>query len=101
MDLMCTLCFWGNNMQHIPVCVKVIYWWGPKVSGIAKAMSPGIMYGAVVSSAFAAGVSLVSLLQAGEWARVFTLARHYFSAYPTTMDQHHDSIQEAVLGLSE
>ena len=29
------------------------------------------------------------------------VARHYFSTYITTMDQHQDSMQHAVLGLSE
>ena len=48
-----------------------------------------------------AGVSLVPILQAGDWARVSTLAMHYFSPYITTMDQHQDSVQHAMLGLSE
>ena len=48
-----------------------------------------------------AGVSLVSILQAGDWTRVSTLARHYFSTYITTMEWHQDSVQHAVLGLSE
>ena len=53
------------------------------------------------AAALAAGVSLVSILQAGDWARVSTPARHYFSPYITTVDQQQDSIQHAVLGLSE
>ena len=61
-------------------------------------MSPGTLWGA---AAFAAGVSLVSILQAGDWVRVSTLARHYFSPYITTVDQLQDSVQHAMLGLSE
>ena len=57
--------------------------------------------GATASAALVAGVSLVTILQAGDWARVSTLARHYFSTYITTTDQHQDSVQCAVLGLSE
>ena len=53
------------------------------------------------AAALAAGVSLVSILQAGDWARVSALARHYFSPYITTADQHQDSVQHAVLGLSK
>ena len=41
-------------------------------------MSPGFLHGAPASAALVAGVSLVSILQAGDWARVSTLASHYF-----------------------
>ena len=65
-------------------------------------MSPGSLSGgAAASAALVDGVSLVSILQAGDWARVSTLATHYFSPYITTMDWHQDSIQHAMLGLSE
>ena len=59
------------------------------------------LWGVAASAAFVAGVSLVTILQAGDWARVSTPARHYFSTYITTMDQHQDSVQCAVLVLSE
>ena len=59
-------------------------------------MSPSTLWGAAVSTAFVAGVSLVSILQAGDWARVSTLARCYIFTYITPMDQHQDSIQYAV-----
>ena len=49
-------------------------------------MSKGAMPGAAVSAALVAGVSLVSILQAGDWARVPTVTRHYFSTYTTAMD---------------
>ena len=57
--------------------------------------------GVAASAALSAGVSLVAILQAGDWTRVSTPARHYFSTYITTMDQHQDSMQHVVLGLNE
>ena len=75
-----TSLFLGNNRQHRPVCAKTISSWVRKVLCVAKAhMSLGSLWGAAASAALAAGVSLVSILQAGDWARVSTLARHYFS----------------------
>ena len=62
-------------------------------------MSLGTIQGAAVSVAFAAGVFLGSIMQAGEWATVSTSARHYFATYITTTDCHQDSIQHAVLAL--
>ena len=56
-------------------------------------MCTSTLHGAAVFAALAAGVSHVSILQAGDLARVSTPARHYFSADITTMDQHQDSIQ--------
>ena len=55
----------------------------------------------MVSAAFVAGVSLKSILEAGDWASVSTLARHYFLTNISTTDQHQESIQHAFLGLSE
>ena len=57
--------------------------------------------GGVASLALAFGVSLVSILQAGDWSRVSTPARHYFSTYITATDQYQDSVHCTVLGLSE
>ena len=92
----------GNSRQHRSVCAKTISSWVRKVPCVAKAhMSPGSLGGAAASAALVAGVSLVSMLQAGNWARVSTPARHYFSPYITTVDQHQDSVQNAMLGLSE
>ena len=94
-----TSLFLGNNRQHRPVCVKTIFSWVRKVLCVAKAhMSPCSLWGG--AAALAAGVSLASILQAGDWARVSTLARH-FPPYITTTDQHQNSVQWAVLGLSE
>ena len=73
-----------------------------KVLCVAKAhMSPGSLQVASAFAALAAGVSLVSILQAGDWARVSSLAIHYFSPYITTVDLHQDFVQYAMLGLSE
>ena len=97
-----TSLFLGNNRQHWPVCAKTISSWVRKVLCVAKAhMSLGSLWGAAASAALAAGVSLVTILQAGDWTRVSTLARHYSSTYITTMDWHQDSVQHVMLGLSE
>ena len=64
-------------------------------------MSLGSLQGVAASAALTAGVSLVTVLQAGDWSRVSTPARHYFSTYITTTDWHQNSVQCAVLGLSE
>ena len=97
-----TSLFLGNNRQHMPVCAKTISSWVRKVLCVAKAhMSPGSLQGVAASAALAACFSLVSILQAGDWARVSTSARQYFSTYITTTDQYQDSVQHAGLGLSE
>ena len=76
--------------------------WVRIVLCVAKAhMSPGSLWGASASAALVAGVSLVSILQAGDWARVSKPGKHYFSPYITTTDRHQDSVQHAMLGLSE
>ena len=68
-----TSLFLGNNGQHQPVCAKTISSWVWKVLGIAKAhMSPGSLQGVAVSAALAAGVSLVTILQAGDWTSFYT-----------------------------
>ena len=97
-----TSLFLGNNRQHRPVCAKTISFWVRKVLCVANAhMSLGSLQWVAASTALEAGVSLVSILQAGDWTRVSTPARHYFSTYITTTDWHQDSVQCAVLGLSE
>ena len=84
-----TSLFLGNNRQHRSIYTKTISSWVRKVLCVAKVhMSPGSLQGAVASAALVAGVSLVSILQAGDWARVSTLARYYFSPYITTLDWH-------------
>ena len=69
---------------------------------IAKAhVCHDALCGAKRPTALMAGVSLVSILQAGDWARVSTPARHYFSAYITTTNCYQDSVQLAVLDIIE
>ena len=80
-----TSLFLGNNRQHWPVCAKTISSWVRKVLCVAKAhMSLGSLWGVAASTALAAGVSLVTILQVGDWVRVSTPARHYFATYITT-----------------
>ena len=57
----------GNNRQYQPVCAKTISSWVRKVLCVAKAhMSLGSLLGVAASAALAAGVSLVTILQAGD-----------------------------------
>ena len=97
-----TSLFLGNNRQHGPVCAKTISSWVWKVLSVAKAhISLGSLQGVAASAVLVAGVSLVTILQAGDWTRVSTPTRHYFSTYITTTDWHQDSVQCAMLDLSE
>ena len=64
-------------------------------------MSPGSPWRTTASADVVTGVSMVSTLQAGDWAKVSTQARHYFSPYITPTGQHQNSVQCAVVGLSE
>ena len=74
-----TSLFLDNNKQHRPICTETISSWERKVLCIVKAhISPGSLQGAAASADLVAGVSLVSILQVGDWARISTLARHYF-----------------------
>ena len=51
-------------------------------------MVPGILHGAVTFAVFVADVSLVYILQTGDWAGVFMPAGHCFSTYITTTAWH-------------
>ena len=85
----------------MPICGKTISSWVRKALDVVKEyMSPSILSGAAVSAAFVSGVSLVSMLQADNYAIVSTPTRYYFSAYITTMYCRHDSVQCTVLSLS-
>ena len=54
----------------MPICAKTISFWVRKVLGIAKDyMFPSTFSGAVVLATLVAGVSLMSILQAGDWAK--------------------------------
>ena len=72
----------GNNRQHRPVCAKTISSLVREVLCVAKAhMSLGSLQGVAAIAAMAASVSLETIPQAGDWARVSTPARHYFATY--------------------
>ena len=61
-----------------------------KVLCIAEAhMSQVSLWGPAASTAMGVGVLLMSFLQAGVWARVYTPARHYFSTNITTTTDWH------------
>ena len=57
----------------MPVCAKMTSPWDKDTLSIANGhVSLGAVQGAVASVALAAGVSLVYILQAGDWTRVST-----------------------------
>ena len=65
--------FVGNNRQHILVCAKIISSWEKNIGSTAKAhVTLGTLHSGVVSAALLAGVSLVSILQAGDWASFYS-----------------------------
>ena len=102
MDYMLTSLILGNSRQHRSVCANTISSWLRKVLCIAKAhISLSSVLGATTSAILVASVSLISIPKAGDWASISTLVRHYFSTCITTTDQQQDSVQNAVLGLSE
>ena len=61
----------------------------------------GSLWGAAASAVLATGVSLVLILQVGDWARDSTPDRHYFSTYITSTDLHQDPMQYTVLSFRE
>ena len=74
-----TSLFIGNNRQHRHVCAKTISSWVRKVLCVAKAhMFSGLSLVGCSFCSLVAGVSLVSILQEGDWAKVSTPDRHYF-----------------------
>ena len=84
------------------VCAKTISLWLQKDLSMAERhMSLGTHWGTVETIALVAGVSLVSILQEGDMARVFSPTRHYFITYIIAAYRNKDPGQYAVLGLSE
>ena len=64
-----TSLFLGDNKQHRLVCAKTISSWVRKVLCVAKAhMSLGSLQGVAASADLVAGVSVVTILQVGDWA---------------------------------
>ena len=65
-------------------------------------MSPAILRFCCVCCCFVADVSLVYILQAGDWlGQSLYPTQTFFSAYITISYLHQDSVQHNVLGLSE
>ena len=59
----------SNCRQHVPVCAKMISIMVRKVFHIAKVhMSLSTIQHSVASPSLVATISLVSILQAGDWA---------------------------------
>ena len=86
----------------MPVCTKMISSRVGKVLCVANPlMSLRVVHSVVSSVALVASVFLVPILQASDWAKVSTPAKHYFSTYFTSINQHQDSLRHVVLGLSE
>ena len=61
----------SNNREHMPICAKTISSWVRKVWVLHRQMSPSTPQGAILSVALVAGVSLVSILQAGGWVSFY------------------------------
>ena len=94
-----SLFFWGNNRQHRPVGAKTILSWVRKVLCVDKAHVSGFsLWG--YSFCSLGRWSLPGVCPAGRWL-IPMPARQYFSTYITTVDWHQDSVQCAVLGISE
>ena len=99
MELMYTS-FLGNNSQYMPICAKTICSWVRKVLDIASIhVSPGNLWCAAEPAGFVTGISLVSILQVGDWARVSIPARQYFSIYITPTNCYLDCGQHAIMIL--
>ena len=87
----------------MPVCTKTVFLLVLESSHVAKAHIITVsLSGELTSVALAADVSFVSILEAGDRATVFTLARYvFFSTYISARDWHQDLVLCTVLGHSE
>ena len=73
MGLICILSFLGNNKQHVPTCTNMISAWVNKVLGVVQAhIAPSTLQGVAVLADFVAGISLMSILQADDWASLYS-----------------------------
>ena len=71
------------------VCAKMISSWVEKILSIARLyIYLHVLTRVLWNIGFGGCVSLLSILEAGNWARVSTPARHYFSTYITITDWH-------------
>ena len=96
-DGSCVTSLFLVTIGSIGLSAKTISSWVRKVLSVDKAHVSELSLGVAAFAALAAGASLVSILQVGDWTRVSTPARHYFSTYITTTDWHQDSVQCAVV----
>ena len=74
-----TYLFLGNNGQQMPVCSQDDFFLGIEDFKYVRHMYLGILQGTEACAASVAWVSLVSILLAGDWARVFTPVANCFS----------------------
>ena len=64
----------------LPVCSKIISFWAREVLSIAKAICFHVLFMVLHHlQLLAVSVSLVSILHAGNWAKISTVARHCLS----------------------
>ena len=85
-------------------CLYVLKWFllgKGKIEVLLRHMSLGTPQGVATSEALVVSVCLMSILQAGDWARVSTPAGCHFSIYITTTDWDRDYIQHTAIYLSE
>lgn len=92
--------FLGLNAFHAPASGKTIRNWLAEVIKLAGAnFSPGSTRNFVVSTAYATGVSLKLIIDAGNWCSVDTPAKHYFSSIVSKTCEDQDALQRAVLKI--
>ena len=97
MDPGCRVYFWVTIGSTCQCVLKWFFLWQGKCYMYVLSTH----WGGATSAVLVAGVSLLSILQAGDWARVSTPGRHDFSFYIPTMDWHQDPVQCILLSLSE
>ena len=83
------------------VCLTISFRVAEVLSNAKVHLYLGSHWAAVSSVALVAGFALVYNLQAGDWARVSTLAKHYFSTYISTTVWCQVWVQYATQGFSE
>lgn len=92
--------FLGMNTYHNAVSTRTIRAWLAEVIKLAGAnFSPGSTRNLAVSTAYASGVSMKVILDAGNWASVDTPCKHYFSSIVSQSSSDQDALQRAVLQI--
>ena len=85
-----TSLFVGNNRQYQPVCAKTISFWVRKVLSAAKAHMSGLSLVGCCFCSLSNWCFCGHHPAGGDWTRISTPARHYFSTYITTTDWHQE-----------